>query len=103
MNIKFIKNSAPTSDSHVIFVYTDRELSASASKVDKATDGLVSRAMMVGHFDGKFGQSIDLVAPAGLDINRVLVMGLGDEADLDEVKSQKNWRQNYGEADCLWG
>ncbi|PCJ41912.1 MAG: leucyl aminopeptidase [Alphaproteobacteria bacterium] len=89
MNIKFIKNSAPTSDSHVIFVYSDRELSASASKVDKATDGLVSRAMMVGHFDGKFGQSIDLVAPAGLDINRVLVMGLGDEADLDEVKSQK--------------
>ncbi len=89
MNIKFIKNSSPTSDSHVIFVYSDRELSASAAKVDKATDGLVSRAMMVGHFEGKFGQSIDLVAPAGLDINRVLVVGLGDEADLDEVKSQK--------------
>ena len=89
MNIKFSKKSLPTSDSHVIFVYADKELSDSAAKIDKETDGLVSRAMDVGHFEGKFGQIIDLVAPANLEINRVLVMGLGKEADLDLVKTQK--------------
>ena len=89
MNIKFSKKSLPTSDSHVIFVYADKELSASAAKIDKETDGLVSRAMDVGHFDGKFGQIIDLVAPTNLEINRVLVVGLGKEADLDLVKTQK--------------
>lgn len=89
MKIKFIKNSLPTCDSHVVFVYEDRELSSTATKIDKATEGLVSRAMNVGHFEGKFGQTVDLVAPTGLDINRVLIVGLGDEAELDEVKAQK--------------
>lgn len=89
MNIKFIKNSLPTSDAHVVFAYADRELSATAIKIDKATEGLVSRAMDVGHFEGKFGQIIDLVVPVGLDINRVLVVGLGEEAELDQVKVQK--------------
>ena len=89
MNIKFIKNSLPTSDAHVVFAFADRELSATAIKIDKATEGLVTRAMEVGHFEGKFGQVIDLVAPVALDINRVLVVGLGDEGELDEVKVQK--------------
>ncbi|MBL4800603.1 MAG: leucyl aminopeptidase [Emcibacter sp.] len=89
MNIKFSKKSLPTSDSHVVFVYSDKELSDSAAKIDKVTDGLVSRAMDVGHFEGKFGQIIELVAPVNLDINRVLVVGLGKEASLDQVKTQK--------------
>ncbi len=89
MNIKFIKNTLPTCDAHVVFVYTDRELSATATKIDKTCDGLVRRAMEVGHFDGKYGQIIEIVAPVGLEINRVLVIGLGDEAALDEVKVQK--------------
>ncbi len=89
MNIKFIKNSLPTSDAHIIFAYEDRKLSASAQKIDKETEGLISRAMEVGHFEGKFGQIIDLVAPVNLEINRVLVIGLGEEAKLDEVKLQK--------------
>lgn len=89
MNIKFIQNALPTADSHIVFVYGNRELSDSANNIDKETDGLVTRAMEVGHFEGKFGQVIDLVAPAKLEINRVLVVGLGAEADLDVVKAQK--------------
>lgn len=88
MNIKFIKNTLPTSDAHIIFVYADCEMSGTAEKIDKETNGLVSRAMEVGHFEGKFGQIIELVAPTNLDINRVLVVGLGKETDLDEVKVQ---------------
>ncbi|PCI44918.1 MAG: leucyl aminopeptidase [Alphaproteobacteria bacterium] len=89
MNINFIKNTLPTCDAHMVFVYTDRQLSATAEKIDKICEGLVSRAMEVGHFEGKSGQIIDLVAPAGLHINRVLVVGLGDEAELDEVGVQR--------------
>ncbi|PCI32714.1 MAG: leucyl aminopeptidase [Alphaproteobacteria bacterium] len=89
MNIKFIKNTLPTSDAHIVFVYADREMSGTAEKIDKETNGLISRAMDVGHFEGKFGQMIDLVAPTNLDINRVLVVGLGKESALDEVKVQK--------------
>lgn len=89
MNIKYIKNSLPTCDAHIVFAYGGCELSATAEKIDKATGGLIGRAVGVGHFDGKYGQIIDLVAPSGLDINRVLVVGLGDEAGLDDVKCQK--------------
>jgi len=89
MNINFSKKTQPTSDAHVIFVYEGRELSISAKKIDKDTGGLVKRAVKVGHFEGKFGEIIDLVAPANLDINRVLVVGLGPEKSLDDIKAQK--------------
>lgn len=89
MNIKFDKKSLSPSAAHIVFVYADRKLSASAGKIDRETDGAISRAMAVGHFQGKFGQMIDLVAPAGLDINRLLLVGLGEESKLDEIAAQK--------------
>ncbi|MCF6214830.1 MAG: leucyl aminopeptidase [Emcibacter sp.] len=89
MNIIFNKKSLPTADAHVIFVYANGKLSDSASKIDKATGGLVKRAIIIGHFAGKFGQIIDLVAPENLDINRVLVVGLGHEAEIDILRAQK--------------
>jgi len=89
MNIIFNKKSLPTADAHVIFVYANGKLSDSASKIDKATGGLVKRAIIIGHFSGKFGQIIDLVAPENLEINRVLVVGLGRETEIDILRAQK--------------
>jgi len=89
MNIIFNKKSLPVCDAHVIFVYSNSRLSDSAAKIDKATGGLVKRAVKVGHFAGKFGQTIDLVAPENLEINRVLIVGLGDETELDLLRAQK--------------
>ncbi len=89
MNIIFNKKSLPTADAHVIFVYANGKLSDSASKIDKATGGLVKRAIIIGHFAGKFGQIIDLVAPENLEVNRVLVVGLGREAEIDILRAQK--------------
>lgn len=89
MNIKFSKNNLPTSDAHIVFIYAKNELSPSAKKIDMASDGLISRAMEVGHFEGKFGQMIDLISPTNIDINRVLVIGLGKEKALDAIKAQK--------------
>ncbi len=89
MNIKYSKNKLPGTDAHVVFVYTDRRLSASAKKLNEETDGLIARATEIGHFEGKFGQIVELVAPANLDINRLLVVGLGDEAEVDSLKAEK--------------
>ncbi|PHZ86102.1 leucyl aminopeptidase [Paremcibacter congregatus] len=89
MNIKFCKKALPTADAHVVFTYADRKLTESAKKIDKETDGLVKRAIKVGHFEGKLGQIVELVAPVNLDINRILVVGLGAEAELDAVKAEK--------------
>lgn len=89
MNIKFSKSKLPTADSHIVFVYSDREFSVSAEKMDKETSGLLDRAVKVGHFEGKFGQIIELVTPTNLDINRILVVGLGDESEIDILKAEK--------------
>ncbi|VAW07425.1 hypothetical protein MNBD_ALPHA01-1085, partial [hydrothermal vent metagenome] len=89
MNIQFSKKTLPTSHAHIIFVYEDRELSDGAALVDKKTGGLVNRAVNVGHFSGKFGQIIELVAPANLEINRLVVVGLGRPSGLDQVKAQQ--------------
>ncbi len=89
MNIQFSKKTLPTSHAHIIFIYGDRELSDSAARVDKKTGGLVIRAVNVGHFSGKFGQITELVAPANLEINRLIVVGLGRKTELDQVKAQQ--------------
>ncbi|MCF8473660.1 MAG: leucyl aminopeptidase [Emcibacter sp.] len=89
MNIKFIKKSLPTSDAHIVFVKSDRKLSDSAKDMDDITGGLISRAIKIGHFEGKFGQIINLVAPANMTINRLVVVGLGDVAEMDKVKAEK--------------
>jgi len=88
MNIKFSKKTLPTSDAHVIFVYADNMLSQSAQIIDTATGGLVGRAAAVGHFAGKLGQIVELVAPENLEINRLLIVGLGPEAELDALKAE---------------
>ena len=58
-------------------------LSASAAELDKALGGALTRAMKTGQFKGKSGQVLELLAPAGLDASRVLLLGLGKARALD--------------------
>jgi leucyl aminopeptidase len=58
-------------------------LSPAARALDQATSGAIGRAIGGGRFTGKTGQSIDLVAPSGLDALRILVIGGGEEGKFD--------------------
>jgi leucyl aminopeptidase len=85
MQISF---AAPTalvqSGSWVVSATEGGVLSAAALKADKASGGAISRGLKVSRFTGKSGQMLDVLAPAGLSASRILLVGLGKPAALDE-------------------
>ena len=51
----------------------------------KPTDGLVAKAAKSEGFKGKKAKTLELVAPAGLDIDRLIVVGVGKPKDLEAL------------------
>ncbi|HKD24287.1 MAG TPA: leucyl aminopeptidase [Rhizomicrobium sp.] len=64
-------------------------LTATASAVDKATDGALARAQGVTRFAGKSGQVVELLAPAGLKASRILLVGLGKPQEFDTRAAER--------------
>jgi leucyl aminopeptidase len=55
-----------------------------AVAADKASGGALSRALKFSRFTGKPGQILEVLAPAGLAVSRLLLVGLGKPESLDE-------------------
>ncbi len=76
--IKFVKIAEPKSGSVVLL--TDQNLklgSVSGALVGKIGDAF-SRAAAAAKFKGKATKSLQLLAPAGIDLDRLVVVGLGE-------------------------
>jgi len=65
-------------------VYAGRKLSASAEALDRASQGGVREVLRRGDMEGKLGATLLLYRLAGVAAERVLLVGLGAEADLRE-------------------
>ncbi len=72
---------AAKSDCLVIGLFESQTLAGAAKALDVATKGLVGRLVKLGDFEGKRGTSLLLHEVAGLGAARVLLVGLGKEAD----------------------
>jgi leucyl aminopeptidase len=72
------KSGAPKSGALVVSVGSKKMFSATAQGLDDATKGGLSRAVSASRFSGKEGQSLEVLAPAGLENTRVLLIGVGD-------------------------
>ncbi len=64
------------------------KLGETAQRLDAATGGAVGRAIEASRFDGKRNEALEIVAPAGLEASRVLLVGLGDPNSFDERAAQ---------------
>ncbi|HEY7990317.1 MAG TPA: leucyl aminopeptidase [Stellaceae bacterium] len=91
MKIVFAESSVPKSGTLVVGVLDDRKLTSSAQRVDKATGGMLTRAIGASRFKGGKDDVLAVLAPSGLDVARVILMGLGKAASLDA----RTW-QNAG-------
>ena len=84
MKVAFTSHDVPASNAVCVGVTADRTLTASAQKLDDATGGALSRAIKAsGKFKGDKRQLLELLAPAGVDNSRVLLVGLGQPDELD--------------------
>jgi leucyl aminopeptidase len=88
MKIAFAAHSLPTSGAAVVFAYEDRVLSPTAQRLDKTTGGGLTRAMKASRFKGKRGDALEVLAPGGLDLSRVLLVGLGKPKALDALAAE---------------
>jgi leucyl aminopeptidase len=73
-----------TAPKGVLIVFCDEGLKfgAAARKALAPTGELVTRAAASERFRGKNGSTLDILAPAGLDLARLVVVGAGKVADL---------------------
>ncbi len=82
VTIAFAKFGAAPSG--VLLVLTDETLAfgKEAQKLLKPVLGYLARAMEADRFKGKLGGALDLIAPEGLSVSRLVVLGVGQVAEL---------------------
>jgi leucyl aminopeptidase len=68
----------------VVGVFESRKLSPSAAQLDKATKGHLSAVLRSGDMEGKTGSTLLLHAVPGVTAERILLVGLGKEAEFRE-------------------
>jgi len=86
--ISFSKSDAPKKGVAVILAGEDLSLGAVAGEVVSGLEGGLQRAAGIAGFKGQKKSSLDLVAPSGSGLDRLIVFGLGKPAEL----TKDDWR-----------
>jgi leucyl aminopeptidase len=83
MKIAFAKSAIPASGTLVLGVLAKRTLTRIGLELDAKTGGLLTKSMATARFEGKKDQTLTLIEPAGLGLNRLILIGLGEAKDID--------------------
>jgi Leucyl aminopeptidase len=83
MQFTFAAAAAVESGALMVGATEGPELLPAAAKADRASRGAVDRALKASRFAGKAGQTVEILAPAGLKVSRLIVVGLGKAEDFD--------------------
>ena len=83
MKIEFSEIATPSEGVIAVGVTEDRTLGATGRALDEQTGGALTRALSAGRFKGKQGSTSIVVAPHGLELDAVLLVGLGQPGKID--------------------
>lgn len=89
MKIAFAKPAIPDTGALFVAATEDRSLTATAAEIDRRTDGALTRAVAGSQFKGKRKEMLPVLAPANLEVSRVVVVGLGKGDDLDGLLAEQ--------------
>jgi leucyl aminopeptidase len=81
-SLEFVAFSAPVAGVLVVFCEEGLKFGSATRKVLAPTGDLVERAAAGEGFKGKKAATLDIVAPAGLEASRLVVVGVGKARDL---------------------
>ena len=81
----FASLTAPARGVLIVFADDALRLGSATQAVLKPAGDLVTRAASADGFKGKSGSALDIVAPAGLKVSRLVVVGIGKAADLSDL------------------
>jgi leucyl aminopeptidase len=86
MKIEIVDSKTPKRGSVVLVVGEGRQLGPFGQQVDKACGGALGKAMAAAaRFSGGKGQWLEVLAPGGSGLNRVLLAGLGKTTEVKAV------------------
>ena len=88
MKISFAKPHLPTEGTVIVGVLEDKVLTPTAQALDDQAGGGLKRAMDLSKFTGKKDQVLTVLAPQGLTLNRVVLVGLGKAEAIDALTAQ---------------
>src|SRR5260370_28881893 len=82
LKLEFTPFATPAKGVLVLFCEEGVKFGPAARCALAPTGDLVMRAAAADRFKGKSGSALDLVAPPGLDVSRLVVIGVGKARDL---------------------
>jgi leucyl aminopeptidase len=83
MKISFAEPTLPKTGALVVGVHEERQLSATAVRLDEQLGGVLKRAMTASRFVGKKDETLAVLAPSGLELSRIVLAGLGKPEKLE--------------------
>ncbi|HVI90895.1 MAG TPA: M17 family peptidase N-terminal domain-containing protein, partial [Dongiaceae bacterium] len=89
MKIEYLAKAPAKAAVLVVFVADDRKLHGPAIVLDRDSHGALGRALLAPRFTAKRGQVLDVLAPAGLKVQRVILAGLGKPAELSVLGARE--------------
>jgi leucyl aminopeptidase len=81
MQISFVKSEIPEEGALVVGTTEGEEFTGVLEQLDKKAKGTFERALKASRFTGAKGQITEVLAPSGLDLERVVIVGLGKADD----------------------
>ena len=82
LELEFVRFGAPAKGVLVLFCEEGLKFGSVAGRAIEPAEELIKRAATADRFKGKNGSALDLVAPSGLDVQRLVVVGVGKARDL---------------------
>ncbi len=95
MEFSFKAAALPTEGALVLSAYEDGAMGALGRSVDAETGGALTRAFSAKKFSGKAGSVVELVAPTGSELSRIIVAGLGTPKEVTAVSVEDAAAEAY--------
>ncbi len=89
MKISFSSKQKNENGTLIVFGFEKKKLTKTAQKFDAASKGALSRAIEGSRYTGKFGQKLELLAPAHCELSRIVLIGLGKPSAMSTLKAEK--------------
>lgn len=88
MQFSFSPFSLPESGTVVLLVDESLSFAGNASGIANKTNGALARAIEAANFKGKKNELLSVLAPEGVDLDRIIVAGLGNTKELTPLDIQ---------------
>ena len=85
MNITFNTPTIPTKGAYIVLGDENEWLNPTAQTIDATTGGQLSRAANAKHYSGKQGEIVAVAAPANLEMDYLILVGLGKPDEVTRI------------------